>query len=143
MTLWQYFALAGFGAVHGLNPGMVWLIALAAGVRERSRTALVKTLLPIAAGHALSILVAAYPVSVLRSVVTTRLVAIVGGVIATVTAAKGLLVRTTVYAPGPPPGAMAIPPPSFTTTEAACCRDSRTTRTGSITPDSINACITA
>ena len=79
MTLWQYFALAGFGAFHGLNPGMGWLIALAAGVRERSRTALVKTFLPIAAGHALSILVAAYLVSVLRSVVTTRLVAIVGG----------------------------------------------------------------
>jgi hypothetical protein len=81
MTFWQYFALAGFGAFHGLNPGMGWLIALAAGVRERSRTALMKTLPPIAAGHALSILVAAYLVSVLRSVVTTRLVAIVGGVV--------------------------------------------------------------
>jgi hypothetical protein len=79
--LWQYLdlALAGFGAFHGLNPGMGWLIALAAGVQERSRIALLRTLPPIAAAHALSILAAAFLVSLLRSVVTTRLVAIGGG----------------------------------------------------------------
>ncbi len=79
MTPWQYVALAGFGAFHGLSPGMGWLVALAAGIRERSRAVLVRTLLPIAAGHALSIFAAAFLVAMLRSVVTTQAVAIVGG----------------------------------------------------------------
>jgi hypothetical protein len=81
VTPWQYFALAGFGAFHGLSPGMGWLVALAAGVRERSRIVLSKTLIPIASGHALSVFTAAFLVTLLRSVVTTQVVAIVGGCI--------------------------------------------------------------
>jgi hypothetical protein len=57
------------------------LVAVAAGVRDRSRTVLLKTLPPIAGGHALSIFVAAFLVTLLRSVQTTRLVAVVGGVV--------------------------------------------------------------
>ncbi|MEN3309383.1 MAG: hypothetical protein V7603_5585 [Micromonosporaceae bacterium] len=81
MTLWQYVVLAGLGAFHGLNPGMGWLFAVATGLQERSRAALLRALGPIAAGHALSVLIVAGLVSVFRSLVTTRVVAIVGGLL--------------------------------------------------------------
>jgi hypothetical protein len=81
VTVWQYLVLAGFGAFHGLNPGMGSLIALAAGLREHSRPALLKTLPLIAAGHALSVFAAALLITLVRSVVTTQLVAIVGGTV--------------------------------------------------------------
>jgi hypothetical protein len=78
---WQYLALAGLGAFHGLNPGMGWLFAVAIGLQQRSRAALLRALPPIAAGHALSILAVALLVTVLRSLVATRVVAIAGGVL--------------------------------------------------------------
>lgn len=43
------------GAYHGLNPGMGWLFAVALGLQERRRQAVVRALGPIALGHALSI----------------------------------------------------------------------------------------
>ena len=45
-------ALVGLGAVHGLNPGMGWLFAVALGLLERSRRALGRALPPLALGHA-------------------------------------------------------------------------------------------
>ena len=45
-------ALVGLGAVHGLNPGMGWLFAVALGLQERSRRALWRALPPLALGHA-------------------------------------------------------------------------------------------
>ena len=81
MTGWQLLALAGLGAFHGLNPGMGWLFAVAIGLQERSRAAVVRALPPIAAGHAASVLVVAGLVGVFRSVLTTRLVAIAGGLV--------------------------------------------------------------
>jgi hypothetical protein len=74
-------ALAGMGAFHGLNPGMGWLFAVAIGLQERSRRALLRALPPIALGHAASILVIAGLVGALQSIVATRIVAIVGGVV--------------------------------------------------------------
>jgi threonine/homoserine/homoserine lactone efflux protein len=81
MTAWQYLALAGLGAFHGLNPGMGWLFAVAIGLQERRRAALVGALPPIAAGHALSVLVVAVLVGVLRSVVATQVVAVAGAAV--------------------------------------------------------------
>jgi hypothetical protein len=81
VTLWQYLALAGLGAYHGLNPGMGWLFTVALGLQERSRAAMLRALPPIAAGHALSVLIVAGLVSVFRSLVATQLVAIVGGLV--------------------------------------------------------------
>jgi hypothetical protein len=81
VTGWQYLALAGLGAFHGLNPGMGWLFAVAIGLQERSRAALLRSLPPIAAGHALSVLVIAGLVGVFESVLTTRLVAVGGGMV--------------------------------------------------------------
>ncbi|HEU4955324.1 MAG TPA: hypothetical protein VFT28_12145 [Gemmatimonadales bacterium] len=45
-------ALVGLGALHGLNPGMGWLFAVALGLQERSRRALWRALPPLALGHA-------------------------------------------------------------------------------------------
>lgn len=48
-------ALVGLGAIHGLNPGMGWLFAVALGLQERSRRALWRALPPLALGHAAAI----------------------------------------------------------------------------------------
>ena len=61
-----WLALAGLGAFHGVNPAMGWLFAVALGLRQRSRRALLQALLPIALGHEASIACAALAVSVLR-----------------------------------------------------------------------------
>jgi hypothetical protein len=81
VTGWQWLALAGLGAFHGLNPGMGWLFAVAIGLQNRSRAALLRSLPAIAVGHAASVLVIAGLVGVVESVLTTRLVAIGGGVV--------------------------------------------------------------
>jgi hypothetical protein len=48
-------ALAGLGAFHGLNPAMGWLFAVALGLQRNSRGAVLWALVPIAAGHSLSV----------------------------------------------------------------------------------------
>ncbi len=50
-----WLAMLGFGAYHGLNPGMGWLFALSVGLQQRSERAIWVSLLPIAAGHATTI----------------------------------------------------------------------------------------
>ena len=50
-----WLALAGFGAYHGLNPGMGWLFAVALGLQQQSGRAILAALLPIALGHAASL----------------------------------------------------------------------------------------
>ena len=54
---WQWLALIGLGAFHGVNPAMGWLFAVALGLQEGRRGAVVEALPPIALGHALSVLV--------------------------------------------------------------------------------------
>jgi hypothetical protein len=51
--------MMAFGAYHGLNPGMGWLFALSLGLQSQSERAIWRSLLPIAAGHALSLLAVA------------------------------------------------------------------------------------
>jgi hypothetical protein len=53
--LGSWLTLFGLGAFHGINPGMGWLFAVALGLQERSRRAVLAALPPIALGHALSI----------------------------------------------------------------------------------------
>lgn len=55
--LLPWLALLGLGAYHGINPGMGWLFAVALGLQEKSRRAVLKAIPPIALGHALSIAV--------------------------------------------------------------------------------------
>jgi hypothetical protein len=47
--------LALLGAYHGVNPAMGWLFAVARGLHERRRGAVVQSLLPIALGHEASL----------------------------------------------------------------------------------------
>jgi hypothetical protein len=52
---WPWLTLALLGAYHGVNPAMGWLFAVALGLQERSRSAVLRAFLPIALGHAASI----------------------------------------------------------------------------------------
>jgi hypothetical protein len=53
--MWQPLVFVGLGAFHGMNPAMGWLFAVALGLYRRSRTVVLVSLLPIAAGHMASI----------------------------------------------------------------------------------------
>jgi hypothetical protein len=55
---WPWVPLILLGAYHGINPGMGWLFALARGLQEKSRSAVLSSLVPIAFGHAVAIAVA-------------------------------------------------------------------------------------
>jgi multisubunit Na+/H+ antiporter MnhC subunit len=50
--LWLMLLL---GAYHGLNPGMGWLFAVALGMQEQKGSAVARSLIPIAVGHAAAI----------------------------------------------------------------------------------------
>ncbi len=60
---WPWAALALLGAYHGINPGMGWLFAVARGLQERKREAVLSSLIPIALGHEASIVVVVIAVS--------------------------------------------------------------------------------
>lgn len=52
---WGWTTLFLLGAYHGINPGMGWLFAVALGMQEHSTRAVVRSLGPIALGHAIAI----------------------------------------------------------------------------------------
>jgi hypothetical protein len=52
-----WLVLALLGGFHGVNPGMGWLFAVALGLQERSRAAVLRAFGPIALGHAVSVAV--------------------------------------------------------------------------------------
>jgi hypothetical protein len=54
---WPWIVLALLGAYHGLNPAMGWLFAVALGMQERDRGAVLRALPAIAIGHELSLFV--------------------------------------------------------------------------------------
>jgi hypothetical protein len=58
-SFWPYVLLGLLGAYHGLNPAMGWLFAVALGMQERSRRAVLRSLVPIAIGHECSIVLVA------------------------------------------------------------------------------------
>jgi hypothetical protein len=55
--LWPWFALAGLGLFHGINPAMGWLFAVALGLHRQSQTIVLLSLVPIALGHAVAVAV--------------------------------------------------------------------------------------
>jgi hypothetical protein len=81
VTVAALATLAALGAFHGLNPAMGWLFAVARGLQERSRSALLRALPPIAAGHLASVGIVAALVAATRSVTTSTAVAVAGGVL--------------------------------------------------------------
>lgn len=58
-SLWPWMAVAGLGAVHGLNPANGWMFAAAWGVHARDGSRARRALAPIGIGHAVSIAVVA------------------------------------------------------------------------------------
>ena len=68
-ALWPWAALVLLGAYHGVNPGMGWLFAVARGLQEKSRRAVLGSLLPIAIGHEASIVMVVIAVSLTAQVV--------------------------------------------------------------------------
>ena len=77
--------LIALGAFHGINPGMGWLFAVALGMQERRRGAVLRALVPLGAGHALAVAVAvgaaqtigfAIPLARLRWPIGTVLIAL-------------------------------------------------------------------
>src|SRR5499427_7952960 len=66
--LWPWLALALMGAYHGINPAMGRLFAVALGLQERRRGAVLSALLPLGIGHALAV-AAAIAIAVLAGAV--------------------------------------------------------------------------
>jgi hypothetical protein len=83
---WVMFAL--LGAYHGINPGMGWLFAVALGLQEQNRKAVIRAFLPIALGHAISIAVVVGLVAALQKVVPSSYLRMAGA---------GLLIAYGVY----------------------------------------------
>jgi len=65
-ALW--LAVVAIGAYHGLNPAMGWPLAVANGLSARRGAAVFATLLPIGAGHFLSMAVVLVPFALLSTV---------------------------------------------------------------------------
>lgn len=53
--LWPWLAVAGLGALHGLNPATGWVLAAAWGLRSRGRGQTLRALAPLALGHLVSV----------------------------------------------------------------------------------------
>src|SRR5262245_36174361 len=79
-TSWPWLALAALGAYHGLNPGMGWLFAVALGLQERRRAAVLRAFAPIALGHLAAIAAVVGLVSVAQPFVAGRALRLGGAV---------------------------------------------------------------
>jgi hypothetical protein len=66
--LWPWLGLGLLGLYHGVNPAMGWLFAVALGLQEGRRSAVLRALPPIAIGHEASIGVVAVLVGGLQLV---------------------------------------------------------------------------
>jgi hypothetical protein len=74
-------ALAVLGAAHGINPAMGWLFAVAIGLREHSRKALLESLIPIAIGHEASVAITVLAIELTGSAIGQRAVGIAGALL--------------------------------------------------------------
>jgi len=80
-SLWPWLAIAGVGALHGLNPASGWLWAAAWGVRSGQRRQTWRALIPIALGHTASVALVAAAVAVGVSMDRTLLLTLAGGLL--------------------------------------------------------------
>ena len=78
---WPWAALVLLGAYHGINPGMGWLFAVARGLQEKSRQAVLSSLLPIAIGHEASIVIVVIAVSLTEQFVPPYLVRLIAALV--------------------------------------------------------------
>jgi hypothetical protein len=58
-SLGPWLAVAGVGALHGLNPATGWMLAAASGLHSRDRAQAWRALMPIAFGHTVSVVLVA------------------------------------------------------------------------------------
>jgi hypothetical protein len=77
---WPWLTLALLGAYHGLNPAMGWLFAIALGLQERSRMAVMRAFAPIALEHALSIAGVVALVGATQALVTPLVLRVVSAI---------------------------------------------------------------
>jgi hypothetical protein len=75
---WPWVTLGALGAYHGLNPAMGWLFAVALGLQEQSRKAVLQALVPLALGHEAAIALVVLLVSVAHLVAAPQLLRAVG-----------------------------------------------------------------
>ena len=78
-TAWPWLSFAGLGMFHGLNPAMGWLFAVALGLHRHGRRSVLLALLPVAAGHALSIWLVAASVIVVGTVFDADVIRLTAG----------------------------------------------------------------
>ena len=64
-SAWLWAAIVASGLYHGINPGMGWPLAVAAGLMNKSARALLAALVPLSAGHLLAMLVMLLPFAML------------------------------------------------------------------------------
>jgi hypothetical protein len=83
-SLWPWLAVAGVGALHGLNPATGWILAAACGVQARDRAQALRALVPIAAGHATSVALVAAAAALGPSIDRGVLQVVAGGLLAIV-----------------------------------------------------------
>jgi hypothetical protein len=55
LTSTMLWLMVLLGAYHGINPAMGWLFAVALGMQEQKGSAVARSLIPIAVGHAMAI----------------------------------------------------------------------------------------
>ena len=78
-TTSPWTVLALLGAFHGLNPAMGWLFAVALGLQNGRRRAVLEALPPIALGHLASVAIVVIVVMAARRVVPLGWLGVVGG----------------------------------------------------------------
>jgi hypothetical protein len=81
---WLWLAVAGSGALHGLNPAGGWMFAAAWGLRSGDRAQALRALLPIAAGHTASVALVAAAVTIGLAMDRVALQVVVGMLLAVV-----------------------------------------------------------
>jgi hypothetical protein len=79
--LWPWLVLVGLGAFHGVNPAMGWLFAVALGLHRRSRAVVLQSLIPIALGHSLAVVLVALAVVALGTVIDHAAVRVGAGAV--------------------------------------------------------------
>ena len=68
-TAWLWLAIVVSGFYHGINPGMGWPLAVAAGLMDQNPRALLAALWPLSAGHLAAMLVMLLPFALLLALV--------------------------------------------------------------------------
>jgi hypothetical protein len=80
-SFWPWLAVAGVGALHGLNPANGWLLAATRGVRSHDRAQALRALLPISVGHIASVALVAGAVALGLSLDRSVLQVAAGGLL--------------------------------------------------------------